>query len=388
MNDLFEGPSVSDARQAEGGLSRAEKRALREERKRAAKRRRRALIAVLVAIVIIGLGGYFVWTRGVEFFSGLDEIGGTEEEILDFTGPGTGQVQVTVEAGATGTQMGTALTEAGVVASRAGFVAAYTANESSASIQPGTYNLFKEMKSSDAVVALLDPANRADYIFDVLPGSTADVITAKIAKVTGVTEADVDAAIADTAALGLPAEANGALEGWLWGDRYEFGLDVTPAEMVTEMIRRTVAQLDELAVPAENRETVLTKASIVEREAGADDKPNVASVIENRLALPMKLQMDSTVHYLVGGTDDATTTAADRETDSPYNTYLYAGLPPTPISSPGIDSINAVLNPPVTDYIYFVTVNPLTHETRFAATWTEHRKNVELYQDWLAENGS
>lgn len=388
MNDLFEGPAVSDERQAEVSLSRAEKRALREERKRAAKRRRRALLSVLIAVVIIGAGGYFVWTRGVEFFSGLDGLGSGPEEVLDFPGPGTGEVQVTIDAGATGSQIGSTLTESGVVSSQANFVAAYTANASAASIQPGTYNLFKEMKSSDAVVALLNPENRADYMFDVLPGSTKKDVIAKIAKVTGVTEDEVGAALADTAALGLPAEAGGEIDGWLWGDRYEFGLDVTPAQMVTEMIRRTVAKLDELAVPVENRQTVLTKASIVEREAGANDKPNVASVIENRLALPKKLEMDSTVHYLVGGTADATTTSEDRAIDSPYNTYLYPGLPPAPIASPGIDSINAVLNPPVTDYIYFVSVNPVTQETRFAATWAEHQENVELYQAWLRENGA
>ena len=389
MNDLFEGSAVSDEDQAEVSPSRAEKRALREQRKRAAKRRRRALMSVLVAVVIIGAGGYFVWTRGVEFFGNLDGLGPGTEEIADFPGPGTGEVQVTIDAGATGAQIGATLTESGVVSSQANFVAAYTANASSASIQPGTYNLFKEMKSSDAVVALLEPANRADYMFDVLPGSTRKMVVAKLSKVTGVPEADIDAALLDPAALGLPAEAGGEMEGWLWGDRYEFGLDVTPAQMVTEMIRRTVVKLDELGVPVENRQTLLIKASIVEKEAGAADRPNVASVIENRLALPQKLEMDSTVHYLVGGgSADATTTAEDRAIDSPFNTYLYQGLPPTPIASPGIDSINAVLNPPDTDYIYFVAVNPVTHETRFAATWKEHQENVKLYQAWLAENGA
>lgn len=388
MNDLFEGSAVSDEDQAEVSLSRAEKRALREERKRAAKRRRRALISVLLAVVIIGAGGYFVWTRGVEFFGSLGELGGGEEEIADFPGPGAGEVQVTIDAGATGAQIGATLTEAGVVASQASFVAAYTVNTASASIQPGTYNLFKEMKASDAVVALLEPANRADYMFDVLPGSNKKAIIAKLAKVTGVPEPEIEASLADTAALGLPAEAGGEIEGWLWGDRYEFGLDVTPAQMVTEMIRRTVAKLDELAVPVEDRQTLLIKASIVEKESNDADRANVASVIENRLALPMKLQMDSTVHYIVGGTSDATTTAEDRAIDSPYNTYFYAGLPKGPIASPGIGSIEAVLNPADTDYIYFVTVNPVTQETRFAETWPQHEEDKKLYQAWLKENAA
>ena len=72
--------------------------------------------------------------------------------------------------------------------------------------------------------------------------------------------------------------------------------------------------------------------------------------------------------------------------DNPYNTYKYNGLPPGPIATPSLESLQAVLNPPVTKYVYFVTVNPLTHETLFAETFVEHEKNVELYKAWLREN--
>ncbi|SDC21856.1 UPF0755 protein [Sanguibacter gelidistatuariae] len=390
MNDLFEGPTHVEHPHGEEHLSRAEKRELRAERKRAAKRRRRALISVLVAVVLIGAGGYFVWTKGTAFFDDFDPFGSSApDEIIDYPGPGTGEVQVTVAAGAAGSQIGQTLAESGVVASAKAFTAAYTANPNAASIQPGTYNLFKEMKASDAVTALLDPANRADFIVEIPNGFNKAKTIARIVKVTGFAEADVTAAMADAAGIGLPAEAGGNAEGWLAPARYEFGLDSTPTQMIAQMVAGTVATLDSLAVPIENRQTLLTTASIVEKEAGTDaDRPLMASVINNRLAIDMKLQMDATLHYFLGTTDDASSTTADTEVDNPYNTYKYAGLPPGPIASPSVASLQAVLTPADTDYLYWVAVDPVNKVTKFAATFAEHEANKKLYDAWRAEHNA
>lgn len=392
MNDLFEGPSVSHEDPDEASLSRAQKRALREERRKAAVRRRRALVAVLVAIVIIGAGGYFVWTRGVDFFSSLGGLGsGSDtEEVADFPGPGAGEQQVTVNAGDSGAAIGQTLEAAGVVASQQAFVAAYNVNSAAAGIQPGTYTLFKEMKASDAVSALLDVTKRSDYIVEIPNGFRAEQVVARIAKLTAVPEADVLAAMADTAATGLPAEANGSYEGWLAPSQYQFPLGTPPVEMITEMVAKTVVTMDELGVaPGAERQVLLTKASLVEREAArAEDRPLVASVIENRLAIDMKLQFDSTVHYAFGGSEDATTTKEQRADPNLHNTYYHKGLPVGPIASPGLESLQAALNPADTDYIFFVTINLDTGETRFAETKPEHDKNAELYYDWIDENSS
>jgi len=131
---------------------------------------------------------------------------------------------------------------------------------------------------------------------------------------------------------------------------------------------------------------VLTEASIVQQESGnisAEDQALVAGVINNRIADGMRLQMDSTIHYLVGASEDATTTSDQRAIDSPYNTYLNTGLPPTAIAAPSRTSIEAVLNAPATDYLYFVTVNPDTGETKFAKTNDEHNENRKEYKAWL-----
>ena len=108
----------------------------------------------------------------------------------------------------------------------------------------------------------------------------------------------------------------------------------------------------------------------------------MASVIANRLANDMKLQMDATLHYVIGGSDDASTSSADLEYDSPYNTYKNAGLPPGPIASPSVASLQAVLTPADTNYLYWVAVDPVNKVTKFAETWAEHQENRKLYDAW------
>ena len=391
MNDLFEGPAVSEQPEDERQLSRAQKRALREARRRAAKRRRRALVAVVVALAVLGVGGYLAWNRGADFFDGFS-LGGSEA-AADFPGPGTGEVRVTVEQGATGTAIGQALVDANVVASVPAFVTAFTANPSSGSIQPGTYTMREEMSSVRAVEFLLDTGNRTDFLVDQRPGTRVEDTIARIVSVTGISEDEVRTAMADVAATGLPAEAQAFpaddlrnYEGWLSTQQYQFSDEATPTEMIAEMVAGTVTTLDELGVPAEDRQRVLTEASIVQSEAGnldGEQRALVAGVIEGRVADGQRLQMDSTIHYQFGTSPDASTTAEQRATEGPYNTYLNTGLPPTPISAPSRTSIEAVINAPSTDNRYFVTVNPDTGETKFAVTYEEHQQNVEEYREWL-----
>ena len=109
-------------------------------------------------------------------------------------------------------------------------------------------------------------------------------------------------------------------------------------------------------------------------------------MIYNRLEKGMKLEMDSTVHFAVGKSGKVTTTAEDRKSESPYNTYRHKGLPPGPISNPGETALEAALNPADTDAIFFVTVNLDTGETLFAATNEEHEANRRVFQQWCADN--
>jgi UPF0755 protein len=135
--------------------------------------------------------------------------------------------------------------------------------------------------------------------------------------------------------------------------------------------------------PLKSPEELLTLASIVEKETGvATERPMVASVFLNRLKAGMKLQSDPTVIYaLTKGAEqlDRLLTTRDLEkTDSPYNTYMYGGLPPGPIANPGLSSLRAVINPATTGYYYFVADGTGGHA--FAATLKDHNSNVAKWR--------
>ena len=121
---------------------------------------------------------------------------------------------------------------------------------------------------------------------------------------------------------------------------------------------------------------------MIEREVIEDsERALVSAVIGNRLDVGMLLQMDSTVQYAVGRDGDwwkRDLTLADLGVDSPYNTYRYAGLPPTPIASPGLASIEAAANPANVPYLFFVAKGDGTHV--FAVTFEEHQANIERYR--------
>jgi aminodeoxychorismate lyase len=158
------------------------------------------------------------------------------------------------------------------------------------------------------------------------------------------------------------------------------------------MVARTIAQLNELKVPKESYHTVLTKASIVEREVAKDQYyGQVARVIENRLEqvddeTQGKLQMDSTVLYGLGRSGGIPTSAELADANNVYNTYAHQGLPPGPIGSPGEGAIKAVLNPPAGSWLYFVTIDLKTGETLFASTREEQETNTKKLTDYCSKN--
>lgn len=129
---------------------------------------------------------------------------------------------------------------------------------------------------------------------------------------------------------------------------------------------------------------VITLASIIEEESNKnDEKPNIASVYLNRLKAGMKLQADPTARWAYGDFSIQRITSVHTSLQSPYNTYYVNGLPPGPICTPSAKSIDAVLNAPKTDYLYFCAKEDFSGYHRFAATYEEHLKNARLYQQAL-----
>ncbi|WP_231384045.1 endolytic transglycosylase MltG [Cellulomonas sp. URHD0024] len=378
--DLFGGDphDAPDPRRSSRSRGRA-----KEQRER--KRRRRRSVGVLVVALVMVLGaGYVVFELMGGFFDGGPSTTGS---VKDYPGPGHGSVKVVVAPGQSGGQIATTLVDAGVVASTGSFVDAFAENPAAATIQPGTYKLLLEMKSSDAIVALLEPASRVSFKVTVPEGLNKDQTIAKISEKTLIKVDDLKAAIADPASIGLPAEAGGNIEGWLFPATYDVQPGATAASVLSQLTSQTVKHLQAAGVPQDQWETVIIKASIIEREVKLDDdRYKVARAIENRLERAIPLQIDSTTSYYLGKTS-APTAAENHDASNPYSTYEHVGLPPGPISSPGADSINAVMHPADGPWIFWVTVNPDSGETLFTTSNDEQNANIQKLRDWNAAHG-
>lgn len=175
-------------------------------------------------------------------------------------------------------------------------------------------------------------------------------------------------------------------EGYLFPDTYLIPRDATIDTIVSLMRNNFEKKYSELSMANTklSKNGIVILASIIEREARHDaDRPLVASVYMNRLAIDMALQADATVQYTLKYQDNEKSwwkrhlSLADLKVDSPYNTYLYPGLPPTPISNPGFEALKAAANPANTGYLYYITDK--TGINRYAKTNTEHNANIRKF---------
>ncbi len=306
------------------------------------------LVAALVAGAVLG---------------GRALVGRVSQGTPDYPGPGDGEVVVQVHAGDSASAIAATLVQQGVVKTRSAFTQAATAEERSRSLQPGFYRLRTHMSGAAAVALMLDPAARDRSRVTLPEGLTQEAALQKIAAATDVPLADLQAAAADPAAIGLPAYAGGKLEGFLYPATY----DVQPGSSATEVLsmltaryaqaEKDVGLVEGAARIGRTPYEVLITASLIEKEtAFAADRPKVARVVYNRLAADKPLELDSTVNY-VRKDKKARLSDADTRQVSAYNTYQIHGLPPTPIDSPGDAALQAALHPDDGDWIYFVTVS-------------------------------
>lgn len=309
----------------------------------------------------------------------------------DFTGTGTTAVVFEITEGQTLAQIGNELKSKGIVASVDAFTRAANANPDSASIQPGFYNLKTEMKASQAITALLDPATKNVHRFVIPEGKRVKWIVNNLVKETGIQESDFIDALKDSAALGLPEYAQGNPEGFLFPATYDIVPNATAASIVKDMVDKyneVAISVDLVNKAAERKMTpqqIITIASLLQVEGHPRDFSKVSRVVYNRLAEPMRLQFDSTVNYGLGKTDVILTTDQLAK-DTPYNTYLHDGLPPGPVGNPGEEAIKAALNPAEGDWLYFTTVNLDTQETKFTGSYNEFLKIKDEFLRYCDEN--
>ena len=359
---------------------------LRSTGHRAKPRRSRGCMPILVILVVVAAIATFGYVKGVDFIK--DQL--SDSPAADYSGNGQKPiVTVTVPKGASGRDIGAVLLDAGVVKSVDAFADAYESEPKATSISYGKYELLSKMSAKSALAVLINPDSLIAAPTVTIPeGLRASEILATIAANTDFTPKQLRAAYADTAALDLPAYANGDAEGYLFPSTYDITEDTTAASLLHDMVARFKQNAEDLDLEAkaqslgEDPGDIVTIASLVQAEAGQADMEKVASVVYNRLDAGMSLQFDSTLHYGLNLRGDIQLTQEQLNTDGPYNSYTRAGLPPTPIDSPGADALEAALNPADTDYLYFVTVNLATGETKFAETLEEHNQNVAEYREY------
>lgn len=343
------------------------------------RRRKRAitLTAVLTVIVLaLGVGGWLV----------LRQLTAPPE---DYPGPGTGTVAFEVKSGWGTKQIAKNLAEADVVKSAAAFEAA--AKDQNPAYRPGTFDLKRQMPAKDALAGLTG-ASATKVSYFSLPANTRLPAALKlISEGTGISEKELAALAAKPTAFGLPATVK-SLEGYLHPGEYRLAQDADAKAVFTTLVKATQDSLKEQGVtdPAQQYR-ILNIASVVAAEAKQKDFKYIAGIIDNRLSPSNKetggrLEVDSSVSYGLGQTSIHLTKAQKADKSNAYNSYQHAGLPPTPIGSPGDAAIAAAAKPEKNNDYYWVTVNLTTGETKFAPTYAAHLKNVAEYRTWCGAN--
>ncbi|NYD76276.1 endolytic transglycosylase MltG [Arthrobacter cupressi] len=343
------------------------------------RRRRRGLalfltFAVFVAAVALG-------AQLLKPLLGMDRL-------KDYPGPGTGTVSVTVMPGAGPKQVADQLQSEGVVADSSSFLEAFSA--SGGELSPGDFTFRKEMKNSDAVAVLVDKGAGVIY-FALSAGLRINESLDAIAQGSGIPVDQLKALSDSPAQFGVPGKAKN-LEGFLAPGEYRFPLGTSAKDILQKLVKGTMDELKAQGItdPTKQYQAIIV-ASIVQAEGGQADYRNVAGAIYNRLKPSNKetnglIQSDATVTYGLGTKTFHLTDEQKADKGNPYNTYAIAGLPVGPIGSPGKTAIDAAAKPAANNYLYWVTINLDTKETKFSSTLAEHNKYVALYTAWCTDN--
>ena len=301
--------------------------------------------------------------------------------------PAGQHVEVRLPQGASTEQIARMLSSYGVIKNSLRFE--IDAKLSKAPLRSGNYEFTTGMPNAVVIKALSTPPAVAYFDVVIPEGFTAKQVARRFAARAGVSEDQMMALVTSGAPQFaskhpyLNGAAGGSLEGFLYPATYRIKKGTAPAAIVELMLDKfdeATTNLDLSYAKSKNLTLtdVVTIASILEREAKlAKDYPTIASVIYNRMHLRMRLQLDSTVFYVV---PEGTTvlSSSDLVNPSPYNTYRHLGLPPGPISNPGIEALTAAAHPSQTNYLYYVLTSKDGSQT-FTTTYADFLKAVKKY---------
>jgi UPF0755 protein len=367
------------------------------KRKKKSKKRRsggRSFLAFFLVLLLLGVlaaAGLWAysWVRGAL-------------TTPDYAGPGTGSVVVEVRAGDSGAIIANTLFEADVIKSPQAFIEACDAEaDQCRNIQPGTYELRLQMSAAEAVRLLLDLDSRVVELVTVPEGLTKFHTYQVLSEGLDIPAEEFEAAEEEALAL-VPdwwftrtdgKEADGSIEGFLFPDSYDFPPDVTARSALETLVNQFLSVTGEMDF-ADRVETerqispyeALIAASIAQAEAGTpEDLGKVARVAYNRVyRTGMPLQMDVTTNYgLLARGDEGVTSGQMtfemlNDPSNLYSTHAHTGWTPGPINSPGRAALEAAMEPPEGNWLFFVAINPETGESAFAETNAEHEANIRI----------
>ena len=333
-------------------------------------------MVVLAGVLVVGGASYLGRTVG-------DALGPSEASEGPRNIEAGQDVTIEIPPGSSGQDIGAILASQGVVRSALEFEVAVRNVDAAASLQAGTYAMTTLMDPAEVVAILVTGPLPDVYRLTVIEGLRITEILTALSESTPHSYADYERVLLEggvsTSVREMPDEPTlQDWEGLLFPDTYEFSVSSPPESILQRMASTMEQRVDSIDwsgwealgyTPYEG----IVLASLIETEVLLDDeRPTVSSVIHNRLAAEMPLDIDATVLYALDTRDVA---LFNRDVDSPYNTYRVQGLPPTPIASPGRASLEAAAAPTDTPFFFYV-LSDLEGRHAFAETLEEHNANV------------
>jgi UPF0755 protein len=336
----------------------------------------------LAVLVLLLAGCGFAGNRGYDWYS---------SQINTPMSSTSQKVAIHIDQGESSDQIASDLQAKGLIRSPEVFLLYLRYQDKGARLEAGDFTLDRNMNMLQIIDALGN-ARVQQVLVTLTPGSTLNLMAQSAARAGLGTAASYVSAASDMTwqydfLQGRPQGAPGNLEGFLFPDTYQLDKGATArdlvkrqldqfAQQVTPALRAQMAQAVS-GRPAETLYSVITLASIVEREVTRDpDRAIVCGIFYNRLAIHMALQDDITVLYGLNKLQGPLTDQ-DKQKDTPYNTYLHPGLPVGPISNPGLATINACVSPQKSSYLYFFA--DAHGVTRYATTYADHLRQQALY---------
>lgn len=334
----------------------------KEERSRIRKRNKAVIIVVVLLLSPFLIGGAWLWFQ-----------------VNAFGSAGEG-VKIEISSGTGTSEIGEILQENNIVRSGSAF-AIYSRLKGNI-YQAGLYEMPKNISAGKAA-SILQEGPQINYEkFTILPGQRLTDVRNNVDELPEMSGTVFDELIASEQYRSrfLPEGSNN-LEGLLLPETYSISATESEANIIQRSLQEFDARAQTNGLSGDfnglSAYEIIIVASLIEKEARfSDDRPLIASVIYNRLAIGMRLQIDATTIYGQGRSGGGPS-PAENQIDGPFNTYTRNGLPPTPISMISMDSLRAALNPADSDFLFYVLKDRDTGEHAFGKTFEEHRANIE-----------